>query len=150
MVYPRRHDDQILLLEPDPDPIVPLVPHVKVPCAVQYVPDLLVLVQVLVEEHLDLVLVRLAHGLGRHGDLVAVLVAALRGDGVDVGDGGTVLVDDAERAQGFGGDGAAGVVGLALVAGEVVEPVGLHFRRAISFSDYAWVGASVVVGALGV
>ena len=116
MVDARRQDQQVVLLEEDAHPPVALVPHVEVAAAAADVADLLVLVQVLVEEGLDLVLVGVAHVGGRHGDLVAVAVAALRGEAVDVGRRGQVAVDDAEPGQGVGRDGGAAVVREALVA----------------------------------
>ena len=132
MIDPRRQDQQIILLQPDPHPVVPRIPHVEIPVPVQDVSDLLVLVQVLVEEHPDLVLVNGAHLVRGDGDLVAVLVGALRGEGVDVGDGGAAPVEDAEVGEVGFRDGAAGVVGLALVAGQVVVVVGFHFFDGVS------------------
>lgn len=72
--------------------------------------------QVLVEERLDLLLVHVAHLLRRHGDQVAVLVAALGGQLVDVFLVGDVVVNHAQVLQVGWVDGAAGVVELALVA----------------------------------
>lgn len=147
MINPRGHDHQIALLQPNADPIVLLAADIKKSAARQDVADLLVLVQVLVEEILDFLLVARQQR-GRDLDLVAVLVRALRRDLVDgrqvVRE---VVVRDAEGGEVGWVDGAAGVVGEALVAlrrvlvncasgglavvwrayGEVVEPVGLHF-----------------------
>ena len=108
-------DDQIILLQPDPHPLVLLAPHIKEPFPIQDVPDLLIFVQMLVEEHVHLLLIHVAHLFGRDGDLVAVLVGASVGDGVDVGDGGTAVVDDAELLEVVGGQVLAGVVVEALV-----------------------------------
>jgi hypothetical protein len=116
MINPRRHNHQIMLVQLDAHPVVVLTADIKEPAAVQDVPDLLVLVQVLVEEHLDFGLVHVAHLLGRDCDLVAVLVTPLRRDGVDVGDVWVVKVQDAQLGEVFGGDVAARVVRLALVA----------------------------------
>lgn len=65
------------LLELNAHPLVALGAHVEVSLAVADVADLLVLVEVLVEEHADLALVGVAHLGGRDDDLVAVLVVAL-------------------------------------------------------------------------
>lgn len=108
-------DDQILLLQPDPHPLILLAPHIKKPLPIQDVPNLLIFVQMLVEEHVHLFLVHVAHLLGRDGDLVAVLVGASVGDGVDVGDGGAAVVDDAQLLEVVGGQVFAGVVVEALV-----------------------------------
>lgn len=158
MINPRGHNHQIALLQPDPHPIVLPTTDVEISTATKDVANLLVLVQVLVEEVLDLLLVPRQQR-GRDFDLVAILVAALRRDlvhGFQVVR--EVVVGDAEGGQVGGVDGAAGVVGEALVAlqvvvlievgwvglrggedggfgvflgasyGEVVEPVGFHFR----------------------
>jgi hypothetical protein len=127
MIYPRRQHQQIILFQSNPYPLVPLAAHVEIPVPVQDVPDLLVLVQVLFEEHLDLVFVDGAHLVGRDGDFVAVLVGALRRNGVDGRDTGAVPVEDAERREVGFRDRAAGVVGRALVAGQVVVVVCFHF-----------------------
>lgn len=116
MVDARRQDDQIVLRQPDAHPLVLLAADVEVALAVADVPDLLVLVEVLGEEHLHLVLVHVAHGLGRDGHLVAVLVSALRGQGVHDVNGRAVAVDDAQRGEVGLGDWAAVIVGLALIA----------------------------------
>jgi len=72
--------------------------------------------QMLVEKHLNFLFVDGPHFLGGHCYEVAVLVAAFRGEGIDIGLRGDVVVEDAEgREIGFR-DGAAGVVGEALVA----------------------------------
>lgn len=119
MINPRRQNNQIILLQRNAHPPVPLITHVKVPPPVAHITDLLVLVQVLVKEGLHFRLVDVAHALRRHRDLVAVLVPALRGQGVDAVDGGDVEVEYTERGEvGFGerGGDAGGVVGEALVA----------------------------------
>lgn len=82
VVDARRQHNQIILLEPDPDPIVALAADVKVAGAVGNVANLLVLVQVLVEKTLDLVLVVGQRG-RRHANLVAVPVLARLCDFVD-------------------------------------------------------------------
>lgn len=116
MINPRGHNHQIALLQPNPHPIVLLAPNIKIPTSTQNIANLLVLVQVLVEEVLDLLLVARQQR-GRDLDLVAVLVRALGGDLVHGGEVvGEVVVRDAEGGQVGGVDGAAGVVGEALVA----------------------------------
>lgn len=109
-------DDQVVLLEADAHPLVGGVADVKVARAAAHVADLLVLVQVLVKKALDLGLVDVAHGGRRDLDLVAVAVAAVGGQLVDVGNVGDAVVQDAEALQGVDVDLLAGVVGEALVA----------------------------------
>lgn len=84
MINPRWHNHQIPLLQPNPHPLVPLTPHIKVSSPIQDIPDLLILVQVLVEEILDLLLVVGQSGWGDF-DGVAVLVVSVFGDAVDGG-----------------------------------------------------------------
>ena len=101
MINPRRQHQQIPLLQPNPYPaLVAHLPDVEIPRAVEDVADLLVLVHVLGEEGGDLGLVHGAHGRGRDGDGVAVLVAARGGQGVEGGG----------RGGGNGGDGDVFVV----------------------------------------
>jgi len=76
MVNTTGQDDQVALPQPDPHPVVSLAAHIEVTGAVENVPDLLVLVQVLVEEALDLLFVDVAHLFWRDCDLVSVLVVA--------------------------------------------------------------------------
>lgn len=99
MIDSCRQDDQIVLLQPDSDPVVSFTPHIEETLSIQDVPDFLVLVQVLVKEHLDLILVHSAHLLGRDGDLISVLVAAVLGDLIDGRHRGTVMVEDSELSQ---------------------------------------------------
>ena len=83
MINPRRQNEQIPLLQPDPHPLlISLLPHIKIPGAIQDISDLLVLVHVLVEERLDLVLVDIAHCGRRDGDFIPVLVAARAREGL--------------------------------------------------------------------
>jgi hypothetical protein len=85
MINPRGHNHQIALLQPHPHPLIPLAPDIEIPRPVQDIPNLLVLVQMLVEECLHLVFVGVAERGGRNGDYVAVFVGARGGEGVDVG-----------------------------------------------------------------
>jgi hypothetical protein len=84
MVNSRRHNHQIALLQPYPDPLVALVPHIEVSSASQNVPNLLIFVQMLVEESLHFLFVAW-EGRWRDLDGVAVLVLAFGGDGIDGG-----------------------------------------------------------------
>lgn len=131
VVNPRRHNHQIALLQPQPHPRIVLTPHIKVSAASQNVPNLLVLVQVLVEESFDLLLVTGEEG-RRNLNLVAVLVAALGGDLVHaVQVVREEVVGYADGGEVGGVDRAAGVVGEALIAFEVVKPVGFHFGECV-------------------
>ena len=116
MVDPSRKNDQIILTQPNPYPLILLPTHIKVPLPISNVPNLLVLVQMFTKERLHLLLVDIAHSLRRDADLVAVLVAALGGQGVDKVNCWAVAVEDADGLEVGLGDGAAGVVRQALVA----------------------------------
>ncbi len=116
MINPTRQNNQIPPLQPNPDPIIPLTPNIKEPRTIKNIPNLLVLMQMLMEEALHLLFVDVAHFLGRHGDLVPVLVGALFGERFYLGGGGDVLVDYSEVGQVGWVDCAPGVVGEALVA----------------------------------
>jgi len=107
MIDSRRHDHQIVLLQLDPHPIIAFAPHIKVASTIEDVPNLFVLVQMLMEEVLHFLLIDVAHGGGRDGDLIAVLVMALRCDGIDIRDIGVVVVQDAKLGQVVGVHGAA-------------------------------------------
>lgn len=74
--------------------------------------------EMLLEEHLDLGLVDVAHGGRGDGDFVPVFVGAGGGEGLEGGEvaGGDVRGVDAEGGEGAGLDGLVGVVGEALVA----------------------------------
>lgn len=147
MVYARGHDHQISLLQPNSHPIVILTPNIKVPSAIQYISDLLILMEVLVEEVLDLFFV-VGKGGGRDVDLVAVLVRALAGDPVDgINVVWEVVVDYAERGEVVWVDSTAAVMWLALVTlsggqatvcsalgycltyRKIVEPICLHIEN---------------------
>lgn len=78
-----RQDDQIVLLESDPDPVIALISDVEVACTVSDVSDLLVLMHVLIEKHLHFRLVNLTHGFWRDGNLISILVVALFGEHVN-------------------------------------------------------------------
>ena len=57
MIDPTRHNHQIALLELDPHPIVVLPSDIEIPASSKYIPDLLILVKMLMEEVLDLLFV---------------------------------------------------------------------------------------------
>lgn len=76
MINPRRQNNQIILLQYNPHPLITFTPYIKEPHPIPDITYLLILMQVLVEEHLDFLLVYVAHFLGGHGDGVAVLVTA--------------------------------------------------------------------------
>ena len=116
MKDPRGDNNQIMLLHTDTQPLILQTPHIEKPFAFEDIPYLLILMQMFVEEHFDFFLIHLPHLFGAHGDLVAVLVGAVRGDFVDGVDRGAVVVQHPEMGELRGGDGAAGVVGFALIA----------------------------------
>ena len=116
MIDPRGQNDQIIFHQPDPHPLVLLAADIKEALSVENITDLLVLVEMLVEEHLDLLLIHVAHFLGRNGDLIAILVRSVVGDGVDGGYGWAAVVKDAKGGEVGRVDGAARVMVEALVA----------------------------------
>lgn len=85
MVYAGRKADQISLMDPQPDPVISFIPHIKEPRAFQDVPDLLILMQVFVEEGLHLAVINLTHSGWRDGDLIPVVVVAIFCYGVHLG-----------------------------------------------------------------
>jgi hypothetical protein len=116
MVNARGKNQEIILDQTNAHPVVILAANVKESFAIKNIPNLLVLMQMLVEERLDFFLVDVAHFLGRDGDFVAVFVAAVAGESIDVGDLRTQPVDDAEGFEVGGVDLAARVVVFTLVA----------------------------------
>lgn len=92
-------DDQVILHQPNAHPLVLLPTDIKVSLAITDVPDLLILVEMLSEEHLHLGLVGLAHCGGRNDDLVAVLVAAFFSKRIDACDIREMVIDDAEGSE---------------------------------------------------
>jgi hypothetical protein len=106
----------------------------------------------LIEEHFHLVLIDIAHGLGRYGDLITILVVPVFGDGIDCGEFGAVVVEDAEFCEVRGVNFPARVMrqtlvaldremsdGINLESGEglvyllVIKPVCLHCRSLVLF-----------------
>jgi hypothetical protein len=96
MVNSRRQNNQIAFLEPNSHPVVTLAPNIKVTRTIQNVPDLLILMQMLVEERLHLLFVDVAHLLWADGDFIPVLVAAGCSNRFDAGDFRDAVVDDTE------------------------------------------------------
>jgi hypothetical protein len=109
-------DDEVALLDAEADPLVVARAHIKVAGAVEDVPDLLVLVQVLVEEHVDLALVGVAERLRRDLDGVAVLVAALLCEDVHARHVGVVRRHDANVCEHGRRDRLGGIMGLARIS----------------------------------
>lgn len=60
------------------EPFVSFVPDVEVTVTLEDVPDLLVFMEVLIEEHLDLVLVHITHCRWRDCNHVPIFIVALR------------------------------------------------------------------------
>ena len=115
MVDTSRQDDQIVLAQPNPNPFVLLAPNIKVTLSIADIANLLVFMQMLTEERLYLLLVDVSQGLWRNADLIAVLVSALRGYGIDGFDGRAVTVEDTDGLEVGFGNGTARVVGFTLV-----------------------------------
>lgn len=116
MVDTSGEDNQIILLQEDTDPFIIDPADIEETLAIENVADLLVLVQVLCEEHLHFVLIHSTHGLNRDGHRVAILVAALRGELIHLLDRWAISVDHAEIGQGLLRDLAARIMGFTLVA----------------------------------
>lgn len=88
--------NQIILLQVYPHPLVALAPHIKEPSTISNVPNLLILMQMLMEEHLNLLLVNIPHLLGRNSDHIAILVTSLFRQLVDILLVRKAVVQDAE------------------------------------------------------
>lgn len=91
-----------------------------------------------VEEGFDFGFVDVVYGFGGDGDFVVVFVFLFGGEGVDVGEGGDVVVEDVEGEEFWGGDGGVWVVGEVLVVGEVVVDVGFYFGLFLSIRVWDW------------
>lgn len=94
MKYPRRQDNQILLLQSNPNPFVLRIPDIEEAIAIENISDLFILVKVLIEEHLHLLFVHIAHLVWRHNYLVSVFIRPFGGDLVNISHRGTVMVED--------------------------------------------------------
>lgn len=78
VVDASRHNHQIALLQLDPDPVVVLASYIEVSAPIEDVPDLLILVQMLVEEVLHFLFVT-GQSCGRDLNLISVLVVPFGG-----------------------------------------------------------------------
>ena len=112
----RRQNDQVVLFQPNSYPSILRVPDIKKSIPIKDVSDLFIFVQVLVEEHLHFLFVHGAHFVGRDSNFISVLVRALGGNFVDVGDGRAVVIKDAEFREVVGVDCTAGVMVETLIA----------------------------------
>lgn len=124
-------DDQVVFLDQDADPMIQTIADIEEALAVEDVSNLLVFMQMLHEEHLDLGVVVGAHALGGDDDLVAVLVGALRRNGIDRRERRTPMVENAKVGEVVLADGASGIVFLALVAWSIIVPICFHFRGSV-------------------
>lgn len=116
MVDAGRQNDQVVLLQLNSDPVIALASNIEITGAVSDIPDLLIFVQVLVEEHLHLGLIHITHGLRGDGDLIAILVVAFPCDLVDGVDCGVAGVEHTERSKFVLWDRTMGIMGQTLVA----------------------------------
>jgi hypothetical protein len=123
MINPRRQNQQVILLQPNPNPLIPFTPNIKKPIPIQNIPNLFIFMQMLRKERFDLLFVHGAHLVGRNGDFVPIFVAAFGCQGVDGGELWETAVDYAEGLEVGFCDGAAGVVVFALVALLTVSPL---------------------------
>lgn len=78
--YTRWENDQIIFFDPNPDPFIAPVPHVKKATAIEDVSDLFILVEVLVEEHSYFFLVKWTHLLWRYDNLISILIRSFGGN----------------------------------------------------------------------
>lgn len=116
MVNASGQDEQVILVQLHPHPLIILAPHVEIALSSTNVPDLLILVQMFVEEHLDLLLVGVTHLLGRDENLVTILIPALSCQLVNAIKVGKIMIKDAKFSQVINRDCATGVMRQALVA----------------------------------
>jgi hypothetical protein len=94
----------------NPDPFITLASDIEESSTITDVSDLLVLVQVLIEEHLDLFLVDIAHLLWGNGDHIAVLVTSLQSKLIDICLIGESVVEDAKLREVLRGYFATGIM----------------------------------------
>jgi hypothetical protein len=116
MVYAARQDNQVTLLEIDPDPVIGLAPDIEKPGTVEDVTDLFVLVQMLVEEALHLLFVDVSHLFWGDCDFIPILVVARCSEFINFSLRANVVVQNAQLRQVSWVYRTAGVVWLALVA----------------------------------
>jgi hypothetical protein len=84
VIYTGWHYHQVVLLQLNSHPVIALAANIKEAATIQDVPNFLVLMQVFVEEHLHLLFIYVAHFRRGNGNLIPVLVVALRSQGVDI------------------------------------------------------------------
>lgn len=146
VVYTCRQDDHIVLLQLDPHPIIISAPNVEISLATSDVPNLLILMQMLMEKHFHFVLISIAHLLRRYYNFIAILVAALCSYLVNTCKVWQAIVVNTQLAQSLSIDCAARIVWQPLVAliqlvprvmnstaknthSEIVVHVGSHLAR---------------------
>jgi hypothetical protein len=115
MIDTRRQNNEITLFHGDANPVVLNPTDIKIAISIEDIPNLLVLMQMLVKEHLHLILVHSAHRLRRHDALIAVLVVSFLRELVDRRNLREVPVKNTDRGKDGFVDGTAGVVQLSLV-----------------------------------
>lgn len=84
MLCAANTHNQIILLQPYANPFITLTPYIEEPSPISNISDLFILMQMLIEEHLYFLLVNIAHLLRRDRDYIAILVASLCGELVDI------------------------------------------------------------------
>lgn len=77
MIYARRQYDPVEFVEADSNPLISYRPNIEKAIALKDVSDLLVLMQVLIEEHFHLIFVHTTHGLRRDSNNITILIVAL-------------------------------------------------------------------------
>jgi hypothetical protein len=120
VVYAWRQYDPVRLFEADSNPLICLRPNVKIAIALKDISDLLVLMQVLIKEHLDLVFVHVTHSLWRDSNHIPILVVALCRQLVNPFDFWVVKIKHAQFRKLVHRNLAARVMDLSLVALETV------------------------------
>lgn len=132
VVNARRQHQQVLGVQLGADPPVVLIANIKVAFAFNDVTDLLVLVVVLLVEllHLGVVSVQVAtKAVQVEGNLVAILVVTLFGNGVQLVNGGAMAVENADALKLSMRNLFARVVALSEVLRSVVVVVVVEFNH---------------------
>jgi hypothetical protein len=88
-----------LTIKTDPNPVISFAADVEIAISLENISDLFILVQMLIEKHLDFFLIDITHLLWRDGNHISILVVALRCQIVNSLDLWEVKVEDAKFGQ---------------------------------------------------
>jgi len=107
--------DQVILLQLYPNPLVALTSNIEESSTIPNISNLLILMQVFIEEHLDLFFIDIAHFLRGNRDYIAILVASLQCELIDISDIRKSVVEDSKLRKIFLRNFPTGIVEFTLV-----------------------------------